>query len=334
MRNFLLFCWCAAPLMLSGCATNQLRRTTPQHSDTLADIYEQQVLNNLARFCVNPGSTPSFAVPQSGTNAIAHGNQMNGGLNFNATTFTGSSLGLNGTRQQTVNWTIRAISNPVRLSLMKYVFQYATCRSTDQCGSDCLDQLTKFFEGDLSSCRLPRCFYSVHDRKCEPIDRCCEKSGEYCGTTIVVSKKNFDKLSRLTLAILDIATLSDEDVAARMRPPANKEVLVEETITIKEKDGTERVVTGTYSVDPKDYQDLREELDPATTDGGNIRTDGSSVPDPTAANPKPTIFDRRRIFSPAEIYPRRGERRIGGDINSDLESQIQAIPMSPLFQPF
>ena len=52
--------------MAAGCTHTQLRWNTVQQSRTLTDIYEQQVLNNLAMFVYDPNSLPFFSFPNAG----------------------------------------------------------------------------------------------------------------------------------------------------------------------------------------------------------------------------------------------------------------------------
>src|SRR4051812_24913527 len=68
---------CAA---FSGCATHAaLQKHTIAANLTVADIYYQQVLNNLARFEVNPASMPAFSVVTAGTVNIS--DDVSGGIN-------------------------------------------------------------------------------------------------------------------------------------------------------------------------------------------------------------------------------------------------------------
>jgi len=86
-------------------------------------------------------------------------------------------------------------------------------------------------------------------------DECCVKFGEHCGTIVCVDKCRFHHLSKLTLAILDIATISDETIASRLSGR-------EEQIEVKESfialvDGKLRLIEGEYSLDKSDYERLQ-----------------------------------------------------------------------------
>ncbi|MFM2001710.1 MAG: hypothetical protein RI963_1136 [Planctomycetota bacterium] len=66
MRGLSLLATLIAVGLFSGCTHRQLRWNTTHQAQTLTDIYEQQVLDNLAMFVRNPNSTPFFAFPNAG----------------------------------------------------------------------------------------------------------------------------------------------------------------------------------------------------------------------------------------------------------------------------
>lgn len=210
-------------ITFSGCAHQQLRRNAVRQTQTLGDIHEEQVLNNLARFCVSQGATPSFATPSSGGATVNHSNQANGGLNWSPFTLTSASAGLNGSRSLSENWTLSPVNDPLRLGLMKCVYRYATCKDPAVGCTDCLEQLEKFFGKDFAVCDVPQCFFETSTSRPSK-NSCCLKYGEHCGTYLVVSENNFEQLSRLTMAILEIATISDEALVARMNPAKQVDV--------------------------------------------------------------------------------------------------------------
>ena len=53
----------AAALAGTGCTHVQLRKNTVNQADTLSEIYQQQVLDNLAMFVYDYYSLPHFAIP-------------------------------------------------------------------------------------------------------------------------------------------------------------------------------------------------------------------------------------------------------------------------------
>ncbi|MEM8864785.1 MAG: hypothetical protein AAGF31_04490, partial [Planctomycetota bacterium] len=56
-------CLLATTVATTGCTTARaLRHNTVSQANTVADIHQQQVLDNLAKFVHDPYAIPSFAV--------------------------------------------------------------------------------------------------------------------------------------------------------------------------------------------------------------------------------------------------------------------------------
>lgn len=241
----------------SGCAHSQLQKQQNLQTGSISTLYEQQVLDNLAAFAANPGALPSFAIASSGGTTVAHSNTMNGGLTWTPFALMNGTAGLNGTRQINMNWTMTPVSDRARLELMKCIFQYATSQNSEDCCNDCLTQLTKFYDGDLSACNLPQRFYTTHRSKPKFSDNCQEKIGEHCGCYVSVAASKFECLSRVTLAILEIATLSDEAILARTTD-AERTVEVTETFIARDKDKNPRLFQGTFTLPAEEYEKIEE----------------------------------------------------------------------------
>ncbi len=54
----------------SGCQHTHLKYNAVRQAGTLSEIFEQQVLDNLAMFVHDPHSLPYFAYPGDGTTAL------------------------------------------------------------------------------------------------------------------------------------------------------------------------------------------------------------------------------------------------------------------------
>lgn len=54
-----------------GCAHVPLARNTLKQVQTVADIQEQQVLDNIARAVAEPDSTPFYSVPKAGSTQVS-----------------------------------------------------------------------------------------------------------------------------------------------------------------------------------------------------------------------------------------------------------------------
>lgn len=244
-------------LMFVGCAHHQLNRNTLQQASVLSELYEQQVLTNLAMLSENPGSTPSFGLPNGGGTNLQHANTLNGGLNWNAFAFTGANLGLNGSRAVMQNWTLTPINDPRRLKLMKCAYQQAIDSGDSNCNLDCNEPLNRFLQSPKSMSKVPGRFFCVSE-KAPNKSGCCNKVGEYCGCYVVVTKENFSSLSELTFVILEIATLPDAEIDNRLNPPATEAPTVDITESFIRIDsgGAPRLIQGSYQVDANDFKSI------------------------------------------------------------------------------
>ncbi|MGB7327531.1 MAG: hypothetical protein WBD31_21825 [Rubripirellula sp.] len=242
-------------LFCSGCAHHQLRRNFSRQTQTLGDLYEQQTLDNIAAFAANPGSTPSFAVPTSGGTSINHSNSGNFGFGWSPSNFTGATAGGGGSRSLAETWTMRPVSDPERLRMMKCLFQYVTCRPEQNACNDCYAKLDAFFDGDFQACHLPTCFFKLQENR--PLSqKCCSKVGESCGKFVVVDEKHFESLSKITLAVLEIATLSDDAFEKRFAEKKETTVDVKETF-VAVIDNKPVLLEGTYSIPKTKFIELQ-----------------------------------------------------------------------------
>lgn len=253
-------CAAIAATMLSGCAHTRLSRHSVKQARTLSDIQQQQVLENLALICSNPGALPHFATADGGGTRISDSANAGTRLSWNITTLTGvtGDAGVSTNLQE--NWTLNPINDPVKLDLIRCVLLYATgrinCDGGDLCCDDCVNKLNLFFKSnDWATCDLPPpCFFRVLDREpCE--DDCCVKWAEECGTIVAVDRCRFAHLTRLTLAILDIATISSEDLSKRMNPSTPK-IEVKESF-LATVDGKLRWIEGEYSLSESKYKEVQ-----------------------------------------------------------------------------
>jgi hypothetical protein len=218
-----------ATISLSGCAHTHLRWNTTHQATTLTDIYEQQVLDNLARFVVEPGALPSFAYPNAGAAEIAHGGAVGGSTGWDPFGFVSQSLNLGYDRRASETWTLEPIYDVRRLELMRCAYQHALfAAGLNDSFSGCpnCDKLQRmFYLGSPSGAygtpdtlatwtvatgrTTPACFahirwVGVGPKKCVPKEKCI-KVGHYCGTYVWVCPGGQEELTKLTLTILDYA---------------------------------------------------------------------------------------------------------------------------------
>lgn len=216
-------------VMLSGCAHTHLRWNTTHQARTLTDIYEQQVLDNLARFVVEPGALPSFAYPNAGGADVSDNGTIGGDTGWDPFGFVSQSLSLGAGRQTSESWTLEPIYDVRRLELMRCAYQHALfsagLNATFSACPDCDKIQRTFYLGAPNGSygtpntlatwaaatgrTTPACFVSIRwlgvgDKKCVPKDKCV-KAGHYCGTYVWVCPGGQDELTKLTLTILDYA---------------------------------------------------------------------------------------------------------------------------------
>ncbi len=232
-------------LLSSGCTHVQLRRNTIRQSETVSDIYTQQVLDNLAMFALDPNSLPFFAFPNQGTNQVTD----RGAASF-ATQWKFDALrmfGFDAEREMQEAWTTEPIRDPHKLALMRCAYQHALAAYIDGVVSrdcpECTTILDEFYgdtvhEGGIGKKCLEEWgedfgWLCIGCKKNAPKHGDCELVGEYCGKYVWVRPCNRDKLTQLTLAILDFAT----------REPAEAEK--KQVVVTVERDENDKVVKTT-----------------------------------------------------------------------------------------
>ncbi len=270
-----------------GCTHTQLRLNTVRQASTVADIYQQQVLDNLAKFARDPNALPHFALSTGGFNEVNDAAEAGGGLEWNFTRFSGAGLNGGGSRALSQNWTLRPISDPRRLELMRCAFQHAVSgyqESSSGCCPDCQKRINKFYTGNTGQAPPAPCdaaadgtvtaaclgsgWFCVGCEKCalrmKKRNPCC-LVGTYCGCAVWVQPgQGTDELSKLTLVVLDYA-INDPP------PVATKEVKV--YLTADRRPATSDTATFTITGNLRADSDVRALLstnDLASFDEGTI----------------------------------------------------------------
>ncbi len=146
--------WFVIVLMLiaSGCTHTQLCRNTLGQMETVHELQQQQVLDNLAMFVCNHNSYPYYSVVTSGQTALTDTGTLTVNNGFGLTSalkFVYNSLGINPqvSRQSQENWQINPVNDSVKLTLMRCVYQ----RAVGSCygrtlESPCCPECQKLFE--------------------------------------------------------------------------------------------------------------------------------------------------------------------------------------------
>jgi hypothetical protein len=241
-RFMVLALVCGASL-LPGCAHSQLRWNTTHQAKSLTDIYEQQVLDNLAMFIHDPNSLPFFSTPSTGSSQVTDQGSMGSDLTFKrAIGLDTGVLKLFGQRSMLESWSLSPVSDPRRLELMRCAYQdvVASCGIGSAIGAcpDCEKLRNKFHLGSAKSqksliqhsqetgkttpaCLAPVCWFGFGCEKCVASHGKCCKSGTYCGTYVWLLPNGQDELSKLTLVILDYAL--NQPAAASLAPTVEAE---------------------------------------------------------------------------------------------------------------
>lgn len=212
---------------LVGCMHIPLRSNTAYQAKTVSDLYQQQVLNNLAMFADDPNSLPYFSFANQGATGISDQGSLGASAGWARTTagvFLFDALGTSASAQRTAtsNFTLTPVNDPRKLELMRCAYQkvIANCCNTgvnDYC-PDCQTRFRVFYTGDpdgdirgssngvvTSECIGQACWFGVGTKKCVP--RNCDRVlvGHYGKTFVWVQPGCRDELAKLTLVILDYA---------------------------------------------------------------------------------------------------------------------------------
>jgi hypothetical protein len=209
-------------------------------SQTLTELYQEQVLNNVARFVYDPGALPDFAVPTQGSTGVQDSGSGMFFIAWNRAGFDNTSLTGTAARQLNDSWTLTPVTDPRKLELMRCAYQraVASCfpgQEQNEC-VDCVRRWAEFYLGTASphgtgeggrateaeiaqkvreeivrrgivgpDCLNGPCWFHVGCRKSVP--KGCIYVGHYCDIYVwVCPGEGSQQLSDLTIAILDFAT--------------------------------------------------------------------------------------------------------------------------------
>lgn len=140
-----LTCCLLALWFSCGRATHrELRKHTVAANLTVADLYYEQVLENVARFTVNPATMPSFSVVNAGIDNLedAHGASINptysptlpkalqGG---GALPILSLLFGVNVQRALTENWSTSPVNDSDNLRRLRCAFQIVVGAGESDC---------------------------------------------------------------------------------------------------------------------------------------------------------------------------------------------------------
>lgn len=194
---------------LEGCAHVELRRRATKQVRTLSDLYQQQVLDNLAMFASDLGALPYFSYASQGTTSVT---------NQGAVSWTSV---LQHTAQQT--WQLTPVNDPRKLELMRCIYQQTiaahSMRAIPAECPDCRRLFQNFYTGDPElridqrpglgtvtvDCVAGTKWLAIGCTSCVPVRRHGVRAGRYENARVWTLPGKSDELAKLTLVILDYA---------------------------------------------------------------------------------------------------------------------------------
>lgn len=175
----------------SGCMSQQLGFTAKRTVNTWSDLHYQQVVDNLAKITSNPGLLPHFAVAGHGSVQVTDNGNSLLGLNMASRVLGAGTLSLGATRNVTGTWSLGTITSPDKIRSMQGVYLRAI--RGRMAGDPAYDWLKTGGKGD--------------------VDRDASYVGRFGDHFVWVMPDGIDRLSDLTLAIMDVATSEDSGPA-------------------------------------------------------------------------------------------------------------------------
>jgi len=281
-------------LTLVGCTHLQLRNNTFHQAQCAHDLQQQQVLDNLAMFVVDPNSVPFFTIVGSGTSSVTDSGSASTSLSWLRTGFQSVGLNLGGGRVMQESFNIGPLTDPDKLARMRCAYQQAVGYHNSSCIDCCGLQKewgNRKWDGRPASdtcvdeCTPAPGWFCVGCKKDVPKNACYV--GHYGKTYIWVPPGGSDELALLTLTILDYATAV---------PGQPKTKTVTTTTKYPSQNGIERIVEETEVVlaqatsKPALMQAAPSDQLPPPMDG---------MPSPTTPSPARQDF----YFSPAPQVP-------------------------------
>ena len=108
-----------------GCAHRRLQINTVKQAQTVVELEYQQILDNLAMFCLNPAALPSLATLKTGATQVGDTGTLGFlGVTGNKGTF-GNSPTIAGTRTIVDQWGLSPVTDDTNLLLLSKAFRSA-----------------------------------------------------------------------------------------------------------------------------------------------------------------------------------------------------------------
>jgi hypothetical protein len=113
-----------ASLALTGCVEQQLKLSTDSLIPTLETIKQKQIVDNLARYLLDPNAVPVQVCISGGGVQIANQVQPSFAFPFHGWMGNQASVQLQG--QLTENWAIQPVNDPDDMRRLRALYRYAT----------------------------------------------------------------------------------------------------------------------------------------------------------------------------------------------------------------
>jgi hypothetical protein len=297
--------------MLSGCATSRvLQRETIHQSNTISEIHQQQVLNNLAKFVRNPNALPDFAWPKEGSATITDHCEGGSSIGWDPTGFASATLSHLFSRDKQDAWTMEPINDPRKLDLMRCAYQ----RAVASCGvygpsascPDCESRMKEFYGADYGTSAITKASYSCIQPGCcswfafgpkARVPKHCCHVGHDCDTYVWILPCGEDEFTKLTLTILDFA----------MNDPAQSRQKVVELNYHINQDGTRGNINSWKETFSADVDDPLKTKVAATTptfpapkmfDERGMAIESASPAGPVMVVPQNPVYPQQRTYVP------------------------------------
>ncbi len=253
-------------LVSSGCTHRQLQRSTLNQTGTLNDVQYRMVLDNVALLTANPGVMPQFALLSTGQIQITDAGSTTDAVIPNAASpgIVSGNYNVMGSRNIQQNWNIQPIQDPDKLKRMRCAYSLALGQPLTGC-EDCYKDLASFLCPDQCvwkkgkdaealvspedcskclQCVVPQGWFCTGGKRDVPRDACYV--GRHGDTYAWVLPSGLEGLTRFTLSVLDIATVTSHATTAQVkwiyaRDPSGELKLI----------GAEATTTETTPIDQK-----------------------------------------------------------------------------------
>jgi plastocyanin len=248
MKRFLLL-FTMLSLLSAGCITTSLQRHAVDQIASVTDYRYEATLHALAMVAADQGILPSYALISNGATGITDTGIINPVSNWGGSApyiFKSEAIGVTGSRQPQVLWTIDPVADHTQLQAIRSACQWVLYKDK-RTDPECVNILANPDDPEVAKNsgpgphfgvlwrlnRLPECWLRM-GRLCDvPLNA---RYKEHCGDVWVwVMPEGMQGLSEFTLVLQDIATLNvaptdGSSLPANISPPLLVTLWVYQTV--------------------------------------------------------------------------------------------------------